>query len=427
MSGVGLHSGLRATVRLCPAPLGTGILFVRTDLAGRPSLSVRDGDGISAPFRTALRNGAAEVHTVEHLLSALCGLGITECVIEIDGLEVPGMDGSAREFVAAIRQAGIQPLAGAGIQPLAVREPVQLVDGGATITALPYAHGLKISYTLDYPGQPLAQGRYELELNEELYAKEIAPARTFVLKKDAEALRAAGLGKGADYQNTVVVEGARALETALRFDNEPVRHKILDLLGDLCLLGCPLRAHIVASCSGHKINRALVLRLRELLQGPPDRSAETKEERAAMQLDVNAIKAILPHRYPFLLVDRVVELEPGKRVVGLKNVSANESFFQGHFPAEPVMPGVLILEALAQLSCVLVLRDLGIPGSIALFTGADNVSWRRKVVPGDQLRLEAEVDKLRPPFGRMKAKATVDGELACEALIKFMIQMPEKK
>ena len=146
-----------------------------------------------------------------------------------------------------------------------------------------------------------------------------------------------------------------------------------------------------------------------------------------MQLDINAIKAILPHRYPFLLVDRIIELEPGKRVVGIKNVSANEGFFQGHFPGEPVMPGVLILEALAQVSCVLVLRDLGVPGSIALFTGADNVSWRRKVVPGDQLRLEAEVDKLRVPFGRMKAKATVEGELACEALIKFMIQMPEKE
>ena len=153
---------------------------------------------------------------------------------------------------------------------------------------------------------------------------------------------------------------------------------------------------------------------------------ERLRKREEMQLDINAIKAILPHRYPFLMVDRIVELEPGKRVVGIKNVSANEGFFQGHFPAEPVLPGVLVLEALAQLSCVLVLRDLGIPGSIALFTGADNVSWRRKVVPGDQLRLEAEVDKLRPPFGRMKAKATVNGELACEALIKFMIQTPEE-
>ena len=146
-----------------------------------------------------------------------------------------------------------------------------------------------------------------------------------------------------------------------------------------------------------------------------------------MLIDVNEIKTILPHRYPMLLVDRVLEVEPGKRLVAVKNVSANEPFFQGHFPGEPIMPGVLILEALAQAACVLVLRDLGVPGSIALFTGADNVSFRRKVVPGDQLRLAVEVEKLRVPFGRVKGTATVDGELAAEALIKFMIQMPEKK
>ena len=146
-----------------------------------------------------------------------------------------------------------------------------------------------------------------------------------------------------------------------------------------------------------------------------------------MTMDVNEIKKIIPHRYPFLLVDRIIEVESGKRIVGIKNVTANEPFFQGHFPGEPIMPGVLILEALAQVSCVLVLRDLGVAGSIALFTGADNVSWRRRVVPGDQLRLEAEVDKLRVPFGRMKTRATVDGELACEAMIKFMIQMPGKE
>lgn len=144
-------------------------------------------------------------------------------------------------------------------------------------------------------------------------------------------------------------------------------------------------------------------------------------------LDINEIKKILPHRYPMLMVDRVLEIEPGKRIVGVKSISANEAIFQGHFPGQPIFPGVLMLEALAQLSCVLVLRDLGIPGSVALFTGLDNVSFRRMVTPGDQLRLESEVDKLRVPFGRMKAKATVDGELAAEAIIKFMIQMPEKK
>ena len=141
-------------------------------------------------------------------------------------------------------------------------------------------------------------------------------------------------------------------------------------------------------------------------------------------MDVNEIKTILPHRYPMLMVDRIVEIEPGKRIVGIKNVTSNEAIFEGHFPGKPIFPGVLILEALAQVSCVLVLRDLNVPGCIALFTGADNVSFRKMVLPGDQLRLEAEVEKIRAPFGRMKVKATVDGALACEAVIKFMIQMP---
>lgn len=421
LTGVGLHSGTSTTVRICPAPAGTGIVFIRTDLPGRPRASAQDFEGESAPFRTVVKKGAAEVHTVEHVLSALVGLGISDCQIEIDGLEVPGLDGSARDFVAAIQQAGVQPLDGSAVVPVVVREAVRVEEGAARIEALPHS-GLKVTYRLDYPGHPLAQGSYEVELSAEVYAKEIAPARTFVLRKDAEAMRAAGLGKGADYQNTVVIEGDRALETTLRFDNEPVRHKILDLLGDLCLLGRSLQAHVMACCSGHRLNRALVMKLRETQAAAPGGKGNE-----AMVLDVNAIKAILPHRYPFLLVDRIVELEPGKRVVGLKNVSANESFFEGHFPGEPVMPGVLILEALAQVSCVLVLRDLGVQGSIALFTGADGVSWRRRVVPGDQLRLEAEVEKLRAPFGRMKAKATVDGELACEAVIKFMIQMPAEK
>ncbi|MCY3018027.1 MAG: UDP-3-O-acyl-N-acetylglucosamine deacetylase [Planctomycetota bacterium] len=268
LSGVGLHSGRRSTVRLCPAAAGTGIVFVRTDLPGRPVVSVRDFEGAAAPFRTAIKKGAAEVHTVEHILSALVGLAITDCRIEIDEAEVPGMDGSALDFVHAVRQAGIRECAGTRAEPLVVGEPVHVEDGMASIEALPYDGGLKITYTLDYAGHPLAQGSYEIELDAESYAREIAPARTFVLKKDAETMRAAGLGKGADYQNTVVIDGDRALETSLRFANEPVRHKILDLLGDLCLLGCTLQAHVVARCSGHRANRALVLRLRECAGQP---------------------------------------------------------------------------------------------------------------------------------------------------------------
>lgn len=271
LHGAGLHSGQNAELRICPEAAGSGIVFVRTDLPGAPSASARKFAQDAAPFRTVVKEGAAEVHTVEHILSALAGLGITDCRIEINALEVPGMDGSAADFVAAICRAGIETLPGTAVEPIIVREPIHIEEGGAKISALPhpvgqignlpYTGGLKISYTLNYPGHPLAQGQYELELTEESYKKEIAPARTFAIKKDAEAMRAAGLGKGANFQNTVVIEGDKALETTLRFPDEPVRHKILDLIGDLYVLGRPVQGHIVASCSGHRLNRALAAKL----------------------------------------------------------------------------------------------------------------------------------------------------------------------
>ena len=270
LSGVGLHSGLAVSLRIGPAPAGGGIRFFRTDLPGRPSVRAHEFDHNAAPFRTVIKHGAAEVHTVEHLLSALAGLGITDCYIEIDGVEVPGMDGSAAPFVSAIREAGISVYSGSSVPVLVVDKEVAVEDGQARISAVPYPiagpdglGGLRISYTLNYPGYPLAQGSLEIEMNEDTYINEIAPARTFAVKKDAEAMRAAGLGKGANLQNTVVIDGDHALETTLRFDNEPVRHKILDLIGDLYVLERPVHAHIIASCSGHRANRMLAKRLCE--------------------------------------------------------------------------------------------------------------------------------------------------------------------
>ncbi|HEY3322271.1 MAG TPA: UDP-3-O-acyl-N-acetylglucosamine deacetylase [Planctomycetota bacterium] len=263
LKGIGLHSGAPATVRLRSAPPGIGIVFVRTDLPGQPSASARMFDQNAPPFRTVIKNGAAEIHTVEHLLAAFAGLQITDCRVEIDALEMPGMDGSALEFAQAIVKAGVREDPTASVEVLTVREPVVLSDGAAQLEAHPYDAGLKITYTLDYKGHPLAQGTYEIELTPESFLKEIAPARTFAVKQEAERMRAAGLGKGANYQNTVVVDGSRALETTLRFDNEPIRHKILDLVGDLYVLGRPLHAHIVARYSGHKLNRELARKLGE--------------------------------------------------------------------------------------------------------------------------------------------------------------------
>jgi UDP-3-O-acyl N-acetylglucosamine deacetylase len=262
LSGIGLHSGKEVHVTLCPAPATLGIRFIRTDLSGSPEVAVQDVDENAPPFRSAIRRGAAEVHTVEHLLSAFAGLGITDCRVEIDGLEVPGMDGSAQDFLQAIKQAGIQE-SSASTPAIVVEKEIVVEDGIARIVATPGSEKiLSIDYTLDYPGIPLAQGRFKLELTPENFEREIAAARTFAPRKDAEAMRAAGLGKGANTQNTVIIDGDRIVDTKLRFSDEPVRHKILDLIGDLYLLGRPVFGHIEARCSGHKANRELAKRLR---------------------------------------------------------------------------------------------------------------------------------------------------------------------
>jgi UDP-3-O-acyl N-acetylglucosamine deacetylase len=261
LTGIGLHTGQTVTVRLQPAEAGSGLRFVRCDLTDKPAVSVQDVDPHSAPFRMALKKDKAEVHTVEHLLAALSGSGVTDCLIEIDGQEVPGMDGSALPFAEALQKVGLVS-SGKQTVALAVDQPVSIGDGAASMTVLPRAESLTINYTLHYPGNALAQGNFEIALTPESFLSEIAPARTFVMKADVDAMRAAGLGKGATLQNTVVVDGDKVVETTLRFPNEPVRHKILDLIGDLYTLGMPLRGEIVAKCTGHRQNRQLVARLR---------------------------------------------------------------------------------------------------------------------------------------------------------------------
>lgn len=263
--GAGLHSGRTVKVVLAPATAESGIVFVRTDLPDRPSIRVTDVDPQAPPFRTALRSDKAAIHTVEHLLSALSALQVTHCRIEIDGPEVPGMDGSAQDFVNAIQSAGTKRLEGANVAPLVIEKPVSVADGIAQISASPRPgqRALTIDYTLHYPGHPLAQGQFRFELIPDAFVREIAPARTFAIKPDAEAMRAAGLGKGATLQNTVVIDGDKPIETTLRFPNEPVRHKILDLIGDLYVLGRPVYGHIEARCSGHKANRELARKLHE--------------------------------------------------------------------------------------------------------------------------------------------------------------------
>ncbi len=264
LEGTGLHSGQLVRLRLSPERDGRGIRFMRTDLPGSPAIASRDVDRNCPPFRTGLKNGNAEVHTVEHLLSALAGLGVTDCLIETDGAEIPGLDGSALNFVEAIRRAGIDALGSREVKAVEITEKISIQDGAASIEALPCESGFRISYTLNYPGHALAQGTFDYEFSTESFVREIAPARTFAIRPEAEKMLAAGFGKGANTQNTVIVDGDKAVETQLRFVNEPVRHKILDLIGDLYVIGRPIRGHVIARFSGHRTNRMLALALMEL-------------------------------------------------------------------------------------------------------------------------------------------------------------------
>ncbi len=437
LRGVGLHSGAETEVRILPAAPGSGLIFRRIDLAGAPELRLSDVFADAPPFRSALRRDGVELHTVEHLLAALAGLGIYDAVVEADGPEIPGMDGSAMPFVEAITRAGMEDREG-GPPKIRLRRAAFAGEGQASIVALPARGGLSVTYSLMYPSEPLAQGRLSVSLDEKTFREQIAPARTFCLLEEAERLRAAGFGKGAGTHNTLVLDGGKVLNNELRFPDEPVRHKILDLIGDLAFLGRPLEAEVIAGRSGHRLNRLLARRIMDATSSSTGASRTTddpRDEKVSANfvgtgkenmerhpiLDVEQIAKILPHRYPFLLVDRVLSIEPMKRVVAIKNVTMNEGFFQGHFPGRPIMPGVLIIEAMAQAAAVLFLRDYERNGALALLAGLDGVKFRRKVVPGDQLVLDITIERLRLPFGIAKGTASVEGELAAEAVIKFAI------
>lgn len=414
LTGPGLHLGAQTTLTLKPAEPDTGIVFVRTDERSRPRIACRPDHAVRRERQTVLSDGAFEVQTVEHLLASLGALGVDNVEIEIDGPEVPGADGSALPFVKLIEEAG-RVEQKASRRQFALDEPLTVAENGAVLTALPNRDGLAVSYTLDYPGLPPQFASYVVD--ERRFIDEIAPARTFCMEAEAEALRGAGLGRGATTQNTLVVGRGGVIDNSLRFPDEFARHKILDLIGDLTLLGVDLRAHVIATKSGHRNNLALVARIEDRLEDLENRGVIQRDT----GLDVREVMKIIPHRYPFLFIDRVISLEGFQRAVAVKNVSINEPFFQGHWPGQPVMPGVLQVEALAQLSGVLLLRRLENTGKVAVLLSIDKIKFRRPVVPGDQLRLEAETRNIKSRAGKVLGRARVNGELTCEAIMKFML------
>ena len=416
-SGVALHTGAEAHMRLKPAAPNSGVTFIRTDLPEEVRIPAVLENRRQSPRRSTLAVGDAEVHTVEHLLAVLHVLGIQNIDIEIDGPELPGMDGSAREFLEGLQAAGIVDQ-GLRRRRLQVREPVAVQNGESSLVALPSDGNIRVSYTLHYDHPSLTQ-HLSLEIDPDTFKEQIAPARTFVMEAEVKELQARGLGQGASLENTLVVGDDGVVQNDLRFDDELVRHKILDLLGDLYMLGSQIQGHIIAHRSGHFLN----VELAEKLAATYARERETEDILigAHRGVDIRQLQKLLPHRYPFLLIDRILKIEGDTRAIGLKNVTFNEEFFQGHFPGQPVMPGVLQIEAMAQLGGVLLLRKSENLNKLAYILSIDHVKFRRTVVPGDQLIIEVEAKKLKSRTGQVQAKASVDGNVVAEATIRFMI------
>ncbi len=407
-------------MRFRPAAADEGIVFVRTDRDPPIRIPARVDNVAKRARRTTLVNGSVSVETVEHCLSACAGLGIDNLTIELDATEVPAGDGSSLAFVEKLAEAGAEPQ-DAERKPLRIAQPIRVAEGDSWVVALPGSADLgamEVVYDLDYGGDsPIRWQQYRIRLSPDEYRAQIAPARTFVLKAEAEQFRAAGLGTHLTYQDILVFGEDGPIENTLRFPDECVRHKINDLVGDLSLLGRPVVGCIYARKSGHSLNHELVRKLQEQL-----REQELQHKIAAESVfDVRRIQRILPHRYPFLMVDRVVEIDGSRRAVGIKNVTINEEFFSGHYPGQPIMPGVLIIEAMAQLGGILLSQELEHTGKVAVLLSLDKVKFRRPVMPGDQLILEAEAIRVKSRTGHVQCQARVGEQLVAEANIKFMM------
>ena len=441
MSTLPQTTGEPATLTLRPADPGTGICFVRLHEDHRSVIPARVEHVMPSPRRTALRNGKLSVETVEHCLAACSGLGVRNAEIELKGSgsgELPMGDGSSQLFVEAIEEAGIEEQAGEEIRPLIVHEPIQVQMGDATVAALPGpTDHLEIVYTFEAP-PPVGRQVFSFHLLDgeapDDFRRDVAPARTFVFESEVEALKDRGMGQHLSYSDVVVIGKSGPIDNDFRFPDECVRHKVLDLIGDLSLVGRPVFGRLVAHKSGHELNHMLARRLLEMDQsstlarlpghdenGVPDYRALVGRPAADAALDIRKIQRILPHRFPMLLVDRVLKIEGDQRAVGLKNITMGDVFFLGHYPGAPIFPGVLIVEAMAQLGGILLSRKLDNTGKLAVLLSMDNVKMRQPVVPGDQLILEAEAVRVKSRTGHVRCSAYVCEKLAAEADIKFML------
>ena len=409
VEGVGLHLGHACRLTFRGAAPGSGIQFRRIDLPDAPLTPAHVSRAVLSERRTQLGEGDGALHTVEHVLAAVAGLELDDLEIAMDAPEPPVLDGSAAPFVEALEQAGIAEQPGS-VQYLDVRRPMRLADGEAAYEARP-SDALELAVTIDFPHPLIGHQTGAYRLTGDAFRTELAPARTFGFVREVEMLRAKGLIRGASTSNAVVLDETGVVDATLRWPDEFVRHKALDCVGDLALAGKRVRGHITALRPSH---RGTVLLVRELV---------TMADEQPRTLGIEEIMKVLPHRYPFLLVDRIVDFEPRQRIVGIKNVTINEPFFQGHFPGHPIMPGVLIIEAMAQVGGMLLMGAIDDPeNKVVYFMSLDKIKFRRPVKPGDQIRFELEMQQIRGSVCKMRGVGLVDGNVVAEAEMAAMIR-----
>ncbi|MGD8319820.1 MAG: bifunctional UDP-3-O-[3-hydroxymyristoyl] N-acetylglucosamine deacetylase/3-hydroxyacyl-ACP dehydratase [Gemmatimonadota bacterium] len=414
LDGIGVHSGESASLTFHPAGVDHGVRFRRADVDGEPEIPATLDHVVRTDLGTTLGLEGVEVLTVEHLMAALASQSVDNVVVELTGPEIPIRDGSFRDYVAALRDVGFEEQ-DAEARRVTVRAPV-VSDGreGESYVATP-GEGLRISGTIDFAHPSIGRQFGTFVVDADAFEGELAPARTFGFVRDWDALRERGLAQGANLTNTVVLDEDEILNDGLRFPDEFLRHKVGDVVGDMALLGARLDAHLVTERPSHAGNVAMARAIAEHAR---------RAGRDAI-VDVAKIMEYLPHRFPMLLVDRIIDFEPGKRIVGIKNVTINEPFFQGHYPGHPIMPGVLIIEAMAQVGGLLLMEEVENPDEkVVYFMTMDNVKWRRPVTPGDTLVFELEMIQYRRHTCKMRGQGFVDGHLVAEA--DFMARIVDR-
>jgi len=425
IKGTSLHTGEEVHLTVKPAAENHGIVFRRIDLYGKPEVRANVEHVTELVRSTTLSSGNAKVHTVEHVLSALSGLGIDNVLVELDASEPPILDGSAKQFVNLLLQA--EPVEQTHERKYFVlKEPVCVSEGNRSIIALPY-DGLKITCT-SADDRGIHTQHLSLDIDPDIYAAQIAASRTFTIYEDIEELLKLGKIQGGSLDSAIVIKGDKILsKEPLRFKDEFVRHKILDIIGDISLLGMPIKAHIIAVRTGHALNAKLTLALHEKMVAAKEGKKPVKDAKKvvspdAKALDIRQILDLLPHRYPFVMIDRVKEIISPEELIAMKNVTINEPYFMGHFPGHPVMPGVLQLEAMAQAAGILMLRRVSSEGKIAFFMSADKIKFRQAVVPGDQLEIHVKLTKSRgEKIGVAEGTCKVEGKVVSSAELMFTI------